>query len=344
MLTQTVAGRTYDFSHAVGGRYLQNVVASSIGSGDIVYVLCRGSEFVGNLPWNKTGAFAKVTKISSGMVPGDEELLGEFGKYGDGEGEFIWAVDIDSDSQENYYVLDEWMNRVSMFDKDGNFIKVWGSSGDGDGELNGPSGIAFDRDDNPYIVDSRNHRVQKFTRDGKFLAKWGSLGDREGELDSPWGITIDHDGFVYVADHNNHRVQKLTPDGEYVASFGSYGSGRGQLDHPSDVAVDRDGDVYVCDWANDRVQIFEADGKFITGLIGDAQVMAKWHQQTVDANLDVVRARRRAYSLEPEWRLAVPTGVVFDPVKERLLISDTQRGRIQIYNKVKDYVDPQFNL
>ena len=113
--------------------------------------------------------------------------------------------------------------------------------------------------------------------------------------------------------------------------------GRGQLTRPSDVTVDSDGDVYVCDWANDRVQVYGPDGGFITTFIGDAQELAKRHKQTVDSNIDVKKARRRVYSLEPEWRFAMPTAVEFDHARTRLMVADTQRGRIQIYNKLDDY-------
>jgi hypothetical protein len=102
--------------------------------------------------------------------------------------------------------------------------------------------------------------------------------------------------------------------------------------------------VYVCDWANHRVQAFDADGKFFTSFIGDAQQLSKWHQRQVDANADVMKARRRVYTLEPEWRFGVPTAVAFDAVKGRLLVAESQRDRVQIYNKLKDYLEPQFNL
>ena len=91
-------------------------------------------------------------------------------------------------------------------------------------------------------------------------------------------------------------------------------------------------------------QAYAPDGTFITSFIGDAHQLAMWQQVTVDANADVVKARRRVYSLEPEWRFAMPTGVAFDPARGRLLVADTQRGRVQIYSKVKDYLEPQFNL
>ena len=296
------------------------------------------------LAWNRTGLGIRVSKIVVGTTPGDEEFMGEFGQYGDGEGEIIWPAGIVLDGQGNVYVTDEWLNRVSIFDNEGNFLRLWGSSGHGDGELDGPSGIDVDKEDNLYIADSRNHRVQKFTRDGEFLAKWGTFGSEEGELSSPWGMTIDRDGYVYVADHRNHRAQKFTPDGEFVAKFGSYGTGRGQLNHPSDVAVDPDGDVYVCDWANHRVQAFGPDGRFITSLIGDTQQLSRWGQMTINANPDVLKARSRVYTMEPESRFCLPVGLAFHAEKERLVVADTQRQRLQLYNKLRDYVDPQFNL
>ena len=334
MLTQILGNRVYDYTRVVGGRDVPRPVALAIGPGDLVFWLLR-------LPSREN---SKVSKLSIGPEAGDEQMLGEFGTLGSGDGQFIWPAGIAVDSLVNVYVTDEWLNRVSIFDQDGSFLSSWGSPGAGDGELNRPSGIAIDPADNLYIVDSLNHRVQKFTKDGKFQAEWGGFGSGEGEFDSPWGITVDHAGFVYVADHKNHRVQKFTPEGAYVAAYGSYGTGRGELTRPTDVAVDPDGDVYVCDWTNKRVQAYDPDGGFITSFIGDAQVLSKWQQQVVDASPDERKARRRAYTLEPEWRFALPTAVAFHQEKGWLMVADTQRNRVQIYSKLKDYVEPQFNL
>ena len=344
MLTQTVAGRVYDYRYAVGGLYIPQPVGIAIGEGDTVYTLSRPTDAISGVAWNKTGVGSKIVKLTIGTVPGDEEHIKDIGRYGDADGEIIWPAGIALDSDENIYVTDEWLNRVSIFDKEGNFLSLWGEGGDGDGQFNRPSGIVIDSDDNVIVVDSLNHRVQKFTNDGEFLTNWGGFGSGEGELDSPWGIGIDDEDNVYVADHKNHRAQKFSPDGEYMMSFGSLGTGRGQLTRPSDVAVDPDGDVYVCDWANNRVQAYGPDGSFITTFIGDAQELAKWHKQTVDSNADVIKARRRVASMEPEWRFAMPTAVEFDAEKGQLMVADTQRGRIQIYKKLKGYLEPQFNL
>ena len=317
-------------------------IASACAAGDKVYVLNRQFEEVLDVPWNKAALYAEVCSFIMPTTPGAEVYLGTFSKYGDGDGELIWPVGIAIDSDENIYIADEWMNRISIFTNSGHFLRNWSTQGDG--EVNRTSGIALDLNDDVYVVDSLNHRVRKFTKDGGYILQFGSFGDGPGELNAPWGVAVDDEGSVYVADHKNHRVQKFDANGEFVASFGSYGKGKGQLNRPSDVAVDPDGDVYVCDWGNDRVQVFASDGRFIASFIGDAQQLAKGHQQQVDANPDVIKARRRAYTLEPEWRFAMPTGVTFDVENSRLIVADSQRSRVQIYNKVKNYMEPQFNL
>ena len=354
MLTQVVAGRVYDYSYCIGqylggsqwpGEGFVLPVATAAASSDTVYVLGRGAESTDSAPPLEPRAFgARVGKFKIGPQPGDEEHLTTFGEYGQENGQLIWPAGIALDSAEQVYLTDEWLNRVSIFDKAGEFLSSWGSAGTGDGQLNRPSGIAVDAGDTLYVVDSLNHRVQRFTREGAFLGKWGGRGTGEGEFDSPWGMTLDSQGYVYVADHRNHRVQKLTPEGEFVRAYGSYGTGRGQLNRPTDVAVDPDGDVYVCDWINNRVQVFDPEGGFITSIVGDAHQPSKWAQMTLDANPDLQKARRRVPTLEPEWRFALPTGVTFDPGRSRLIVADTQRYRLQIYNKLTEYQEAQFNL
>jgi DNA-binding beta-propeller fold protein YncE len=299
-------------------------IALALGEGDTLYAVNRGWEQVQNVAYNRTQLGTRVGKFTIGPMPGDEEFVADFSRPGDGPGQLIWPAGIALDRQENVYVTDEWLNRVSVFDKD-------------DNEFNGPSGIAIDPQDVLYIVDSRNHRVQKFTKEGRFLSTWGSLGRAPGQFNAPWGITLDQQGNVFVADHKNHRVQKFTPDGQFIMQLGNYGTGKGQLNHPSDVAVDPEGDVYVCDWANHRVQVFDADGKIITSLRGDAQELSKWAKMTLAASPDAMKRRREVRSLEREWRFSFPTAVVFDDHYDRLIVSDTQRNRLQIYNKLKNY-------
>jgi len=356
MLTQVVLGRTYDFSHVIGrlggtGNGFTNPYNVVVAGNDVVYVLNRGGEGrPGGPPLVPNGTGARIGKWRFGKEPGDEEYLTEFGgsgegnRVGDGPGGMIWGVGLAIDSKENVYLTDEWLNRITVYDKDGKLLHHWGVPGDSDGELNRPSGVGIDNEDNLFVVDSLNHRVQKFTSDGTFVKNWGGLGTGKGQFDSPWGITIDREGNVYVADHKNHRVQKFTPEGEYLSEFGSYGDGPGELNRPSDIAVDPEGDVYVCDWANNRVQIYTSEGKFITTLRGDAQELSALAKEEVESNDDVVKARRLVKTMEPEWRFALPTGLSYDPKYQRLIVTDSQRLRLQVYKKIKNYMAPQVQL
>ena len=92
--------------------------------------------------------------------------------------------------------------------------------------------------------------------------------------------------------------------------------------------------------------ILEACGinELILRLANERQCLAGWQQLVVDGNVDIQKARRRVYTTEPEWRFALPTGIAFDADKGRFLVTDPQRLRLQIYNKITDYIEPQFNF
>ncbi len=367
-LTTIVRGRVFNFSHEVGrsqdsepGFSKANDVKA--GKDGVVYVLNRSKE------GSSISYYPRVAKVWIG-APLEEEYLLSMGKAGTGDGEFIWPTSLALDKDENVFVSDEHLQRITVFDKDANLLNTWGTPGTGPGELNGPSGLSLDSEDNLYEVDSRSHRVQKFTKDGVFLSEWGHFGSGEGEFNMPWGITVDQHDNVYVADWKNHRIQKFSPDGDFLLQIGrpapgagvleypkSYprnnafshlyrrdGADRGELNHPSHVAVDSDGDIYVCDWGNDRVQIYTPEGQFIISLYGDARELSKWVLEQHKANPDVPKACRRAKHPEQMWKLKMPTGIDFDPETNRIYIVDHMRRRLQIYVKEKNYLEPEFNL
>lgn len=354
MLTQIAKGRVFDYSHSVGRGAASGMGFSQPTSmafeGNTVYVLNRGIEGISNVPWNKMAYGARVSIIDLGDEPGDEEFTGEFGKYGNGDGEFIWPSGMVLAPNGHIYVADEWLNEVSEFQKDGGFVKKWSTVPSEDGKEHSTSSLAVDADGNLYCTDGRSHEVRKFSADGQLITSWGSLGEGNGEFNSPWGITVDQsDGSVYVADHRNHRVQKFTSDGEWLMQFGEAGTKRGQMHLPVQVTVDPQGDVYVADWSDNgmhagKVHVFDKEGGFIISLIGDAQQLSKWADMTVVANADYLKRRREVATTESEWRFALPTDVHFDEERSRLVVLDAQRSRLQIYSKVNDYLVPQMNL
>ena len=329
MATTQVQGITLRYSHTIGrgegvGRGFRAPIAVARGQGDLMYVI--------NRPSDQRHDAIRVTICTVG-----EEYVGEFGAGGLRGQEraattpFVWPTSIVVNSQGDVFVSDDWLNRICMFDKDGESTGWWGTVGGGDGELNGPSGIVFDPQGNLYVVDSKNNRIQKFTRDGRFLLKWGREGTGNGEFNLPWGIDVDKQGNVYVVDWGNDRVQKFDADGRFILKFGASGNGDGEFNRPTSVAVDKTGIIYVTDWQNDRLQIFERDGSFITKKTGEA-TLSKWAEEKLDANLDVRPGREVAFGLEREKLFWGPIGVEVDD-QDRVFVVESCRARIQVYRK-----------
>lgn len=316
--------RTFAYSHSIGrnefaGTGFRNPVDMAIGEDDIIYIANRSYE---NRP----------DGIRISVVSMDEEYISEFGSYGEDPGQFVWPTAVALDDRGNVYLADEWLNRISIYTGDGEFVRSWGRSGSGNGELDRPAGLAINGD-TIFITDSRNHRVQKFSLDGSYIGQFGSFGSGEGELNMPWGIGLDKDGNVYVADWRNDRIQEFSADGEWRASFGQSGDAVGQFNRPNGVAVDAEGDIYVADWLNNRVQVLSPEGRFITELKGD-HVLSQWGRDKLLSNPDMIRQRALALAANPtyEKELAHPCAVKVDS-QGRVAILDHTRGRVQVYTK-----------
>jgi predicted ATP-dependent serine protease len=55
----------------------------------------------------------------------------------------IWPAGIASNDQGEIFVTDEWLNRVSVFDKDDNLVRSFNTVQPGEEEPNGAAGIAI---------------------------------------------------------------------------------------------------------------------------------------------------------------------------------------------------------
>ena len=224
------------------------------------------------------------------MVSRNHDYYGQIGRHGRDPGNMIGPTALALDSDDNLYLADDFLQRITVYDREGELITTWSNQGSGDGEFNAPSGIAFDRNDNMLLVDHKNHRIQRLTKDGAYISQWGSFGDGDGEFNLPWGITQDRDANVYIADWRNDRIQKFTPDGEFIAKYGAPGTGDGEFYRPSDVAVDSEGNMWVADWGNQRLQVIDSEGNFISKARGEAHLGA-WAQEYISAQKDEERAR-----------------------------------------------------
>ena len=306
----------YPFLKTLGMRRITNFPLDvAVGDEGRLYILCRNDGAAVIRVWS----FDDAERLT-------DDLIG-IGGYGKDEGQFTWPVNVICDSEENVYVSDEALHRISSFTKDGEFIGCWGEEGDGEGQINGPAGIEFDADENMYVVDTLNHRIQKFTKDGEYISGWGSLGDAPGEFNMPYGVTVDEVGDVYIGDWRNDRVQKFNADGEFIFEIGSSGSGKGEFNRPTGVAVDKFGDIYVADTGNDRIQLFNEKGEYVQRFIGDA-TLSRVARDYMLTNAYPNRLRDMA-DLEIQKRLRAPKSVrVSDGL---MFVADYRSYRVQVY-------------
>ena len=91
----------------------------ALGADDMVYVVNRSYE-------------SRPDGIRVSVCTLNEEYITEFGTNGEADGQFVWPTAIALDGNENVYVADEWLNRITVFSKDGEFIRKWGKPGSGD--------------------------------------------------------------------------------------------------------------------------------------------------------------------------------------------------------------------
>ncbi len=321
-----------------------NSAAIKLGLGDIIR--CNF------LNANENGAVTikKVAKPANGQdfafafenAEFPDSLL-DFGGRGTKEGQFNNPYGIAQDGSGNLVVTDQGNNRVEVFDKDLNFVRMWGWGvtdgsaaaqvctascragiyGSGVGQFDSPAGVAINSAGTIYVVDSNNDRVQVYDINGILQGAAGETGTAEGQFNHPTWIAIDGDGYLYVVDAGNYRVQKFNSNGVFQQMWGwgvdngssalqsctsgcqagIQGSGDGQFSDPEGIAVSSNA-VYVADGDANRVQAFDADGNLLGGWGGPGTGNGEFNH---------------------------PTGVGVDP-DGNVFVSDRDNNRLQKFN------------
>ena len=176
------------------------------------------------------------------------------------------------DRQGRVYVVDrEPRHEITVFDRDGTYLRSWGGS-----QLQLPhsiwisdSGPGPSASEKPFalITDITPHTVERYTLDGTHL---GTIGQRGviGALGQPfnqptWAVQAPW-GDIYVSDgYGQYHVHRLSADGQLLATWGGEGTGPGQFKLPHCVKVDPRGRILVIDRTNSRVQVFDREGAFM---------------------------------------------------------------------------------
>ena len=174
------------------------------------------------------------------------EFLYEFGKKGNGQGEFDGPFDIEI-YQENIFITDSNNNRIQVFDLTGEFLYEFGKKGNGQGEFDGPFDIEIYQE-NIFITDSNNNRIQVFDLTGEFLYEFGKKGNGQGEFDGSLGIKI-YKNKIFVTDSGNNRIQVFDLTGEFADIIDE------NFNNPHQISLSEN-KIYVLDTYNYQVKIF----------------------------------------------------------------------------------------
>jgi len=175
-------------------------------------------------------------------------------------------------------VANSGTSSISLFDKDGNFVRKISEYGRAPGKLQYPLGVCVNKDDEIVVLDTGSHVVEIYDRDGKFLKTFGRYGGGKGRFIYPLSIATDSDNQHYVTD-STCRVQVFDKDGKFLYQFGGIGSGEGKFTKKGDFESEKFGItgigprgiavsdemnmVFICDTAGDRVEVFTKKGEFL---------------------------------------------------------------------------------
>ena len=85
------------------------------------------------------------------------------------------------------------VGRISVFNKNGKFLRTIGRTGTGPGEFRTPHALGFDSKGRLIVADRHNHRIQILTKDGKFISEYDDFGRISG-------LTVDKNDILYTAD------------------------------------------------------------------------------------------------------------------------------------------------
>ena len=142
------------------------------------------------------------------------------------------------------------VGRISVFDKNGKFLRTIGKTGTGPGEFRTPHAMVWDSQGRLIVADRHNHRIQMLTKEGKFIREYP-------EFSRVSGLAIDRSDTIYAADSESDarrhpdwlkgirignlkdgKVTMFVPPHETNAPEGAMGEG---------IALDAAGNLYTAE-------------------------------------------------------------------------------------------------
>ena len=188
-----------------------------------------------------------------------EEVL-VFGRKGRDDGRFEKPRAITINDQDQIFVVDKTA-RIQVFDREGNFIRLWRTPECYSGK---PCGLSVSQDGMLMVCDTHYFRVLFYTFEGE-LDESRTIGGVNGRGPGEFGFVTDavqdSKGNFYIAEYGDYdRIQKFTPEGEFVYQWGEHGESPGQFLRPQGLVMDKHDHLWVADASNHRIQVFDVSG------------------------------------------------------------------------------------
>ncbi len=172
-------------------------------------------------------------------------------------------------------VADSGNHRFSVFDQQGNFLRVihpaLPAAEGQDTAAQAPVPVAL-HIANGILTwsDRRHHRLcQQWLDTGKLIGCQSEYGEQPGQFRYPFQIAQDPDGYLNVVDILNGRIQVYHRTAGYKYQLSRFGTAPGELYRPNAVAFDAHGLLYVSDAYFGSISVFSQGrfmGKLNTGI------------------------------------------------------------------------------
>ena len=170
----------------------------------------------------------------------------EFGKEGEGKGQFKFPYGVTGNQQGQVYVSDLYNGAISIFDSKGNFLRYFAENDPKEKVIESPGSIRIYQD-KLYVADIQKSKVLIFDLTGKLLKEVGELGQKPGQFRAPNALTVDKDGNLCVVDTGNQRVQIFNKDGKFIRLINGNvnGAGTSVFVNPRGIGIDSRNILYV---------------------------------------------------------------------------------------------------
>jgi len=154
------------------------------------------------------------------------------------------------------YVVEEFNERVSIWNKNGEFIKTIGSRGRDKYKLSHPLGIfSNERLQNIMVVDSDNNRILTYDQNFKYISEFSNSKDGFN-FEFPYYGSFDNFDNIFIVDRGNNRVVRFDKNFNYISELNNF-------DYPHDITFDKFNNIFVADTNNGTVVVFDNNGNKI---------------------------------------------------------------------------------